>query len=268
MNEVPHIIKYGETSEDILRHFFLPWEYEGEREGIIKKEGLDMIEEFGRTPLPTEYGDFTYIVYGDMRTGQHHNVLVFGNIAERSLGDGENILTRVHSACWTNEVGRATNCECRKEIEQALRMISEEKRGIFVYLDQEGRGTGIAGKMAQLNGMFEWTPNGIDQRRDKEGSRIDTDRAYKEAGYPSENRDFGIAGDILKKLGVKSVRLLTNNPLKIGGVESRGIKVTPTGIHITPDNEVIAADLKSKAENLGHNIPEDKYIFKGENNER
>lgn len=235
--------------------WYKPWEHIEKNRKLL--EGENMIEEFGRAPLPTDYGDFTYIVYGDLTTGQHHNVLVYGEIS--NLGDGRDILVRTHSACWTNEVAHAVNCECRKEVEETLRMIAQEGQGILVYLDQEGRGTGIAGKMAQLNGMFGWEDGKVKQKRDSEGNRIDTDRAYKEAGYPSECRDFTVAGDILNSLGVKSVRLLTNNPKKVKGIEDCGIKVQPTEIHILPDNEIIANDLESKAKNLGHTIPKEKY---------
>lgn len=243
------------NKELVAEHWFKPWE----AKPLAMKEGETKIVELGRAPLPTDFGDYTYIAYGDKSTGEHHNVLVYGNFDEGSLGDGEDVLTRVHSACWTNEVSHASNCECRKEIEETLTQINREGRGVFVYLQQEGRGTGIAGKMAQLGGMFEWQDGKIEQKRDEQGERIDTDRAYKEAGYPSECRDFSVAGEILQDLGVKSVRLLTNNPLKIKAVEDFGIAVTPVGIHIPPENEIIASDLRSKAINLGHSISREHY---------
>ncbi|MCL5010464.1 MAG: hypothetical protein M1289_02575 [Patescibacteria group bacterium] len=225
---------------------------------VLKKEKQSIVEELGRAPLPTEFGDWTYIVFGDYTNGSHHEMLVFGNIADGSLGDGRNLLVRMHSSCRTNEVYHAVNCECRKELHEAMKLIQEEGRGVILYLDQEGRGTGIAGKMAQLNGMFGWKNGKIEQKRDSQtGERIDTDRAYKEAGYPSEVRDFTIAGEMLSHTGIKSVRLLTNNPLKIAGIENAGIEVTPVEIHITADNEIIASDLRSKAKNLGHTIREE-----------
>lgn len=112
--------------------------------------------------------------------------------------------------------------------------------------------------------MFGWQDGKIEQKRDHvTGERIDTDRAYKEAGYPSECRDFSVAGEMLRAVGVTSVRLLTNNPRKIAGIESAGIAVTPVEIHIEPDNEIIASDLKSKAQNLGHKISADQWQVKG-----
>jgi 3,4-dihydroxy 2-butanone 4-phosphate synthase/GTP cyclohydrolase II len=230
---------------------------------ILKKEGEPMIEEFGRSPLPTEFGDWTYVVFGDKTSGDHHEMLVFGNIVDGALGNLEDVLVRMHSACRTNETYHAVNCECRKELHEAMRLIQHEERGIILYLEQEGRGSGIAGKLAQLNGMFGWKDGKIEQKRDPAtGERIDTDRAYKEAGYPSESRDFSVAGEMLRSIGVKSVRLLTNNPNKVAGIESAGIKVTPMEIHIAPDNEIIASDLKSKAKNLGHRIDEEHLKIK------
>lgn len=180
--------------------------------------------------------------------------------------NGQNVLTRIHSACKANEVYRATNCECRKEFEHAMKLIAEEGRGALIYLEQEGRGTGIVGKMQQLNGMFGWDEGGtrILQNRDPDnGDRIDTDRAYRDAGLPSETRDFDVAGEMLKHVGIKSVRLLTNNPAKTQGIESAGIQVEPVEIHIKPDNDIIAADLKSKAKNLKHHIREDDWNLEG-----
>lgn len=237
-----------------------PWNSIQRNKNILRKEGLPLIVELGRAPLPTEFGDWTYYAFGDLTDGSHHEVLVFGNVDKGSLGDGNNVLTRIHSACRTNEVYHAVNCECRKELQQAMKLISEEGRGIIIYLEQEGRGTGIHGKMQQLKGMFEWDGEGkkIVQRRDPQtGEQIDTVRAYRDAGLPPEIRDFDVAGEMLKYIGIKSVRLLTNNPAKIAGIESAGIRVEPVEIRIQPDNEIIACDLRSKAKNLGHRISEE-----------
>lgn len=225
---------------------------------IILEES--MIKELGRTPLPTEFGDWTYIVYGDSIRGIYHEMLIFGNVEKGSLGNRKNVLTRIHSACRTNEIFHAINCECRGQLHQAMKLIQQEGSGILLYLNQEGRGTGIVGKMAQLSRMFYWKRGRIQQRIDPETKeRIDTDRAYKEAGYPSEARDFTQAGEMLHNFGVISVRLLTNNPKKIKGIESAGIKVAPVEIHIVPDNEIVAVDLRSKAKNLGHSIRKEHW---------
>lgn len=240
--------------------WYQPWQTGAVIKELLIKEGENMIEELGRAPLPTEFGDWTYIVYGDYIHGNYHEVLVFGNLDDGSLGDKEDILVRIHSACRTNEIFHAVNCECRKQLHFAMKLIQQEKKGIILYLDQEGRGNGMVGKLAQLRGMFVWNNGEIQQKIDiATRERIDTDRAYKEAGYPSESRDFTVAGEILKTIGVHSVRLLTNNPQKIAGVENAGINVTPVEIHILPENEIIATDLRSKAKNLGHKISEEHY---------
>jgi len=236
------------------RTWHRPWEVIQERKTLFAKERRPMIEEFGRSPLPTEFGDWTYIVFGDFTDGSHHELLFYGNLAETGVPD--NILVRLHSSCRTNETYHAINCECRKELHEAMRLMQQEGSGVILYMEQEGRGTGIAGKMAQLNGMFGWKDGKIVQKTDENGERIDTDRAYKEAGYPSECRDFSAAGEMLRHIGVASVRLLTNNPQKIAGIEQAGIVVTPIGLHIKADNEIIASDLRSKAKNLGHHIAE------------
>lgn len=240
----------------------LPWVSEPGIKTMLKKEGEPLVEKLGEAPLPTEFGDWTYMAFGDYASGSHHELLAFGNVQEGSLGDGQDVLVRMHSSCRTNEAYHAVNCECRKELHQAMSLIQQEGRGVILYLEQEGRGTGITGKLAQLNGMFGWEDGKIDQKRDPEtGERIDTDRAYKDAGYPSECRDFDVAGEMLQAIGVRSVRLLTNNPRKIAGITDAGIDVTPVAIHITPDNEIIASDLRSKRDNLGHTIPEERLII-------
>ncbi|MFH0773053.1 MAG: hypothetical protein V1922_01965 [bacterium] len=243
-----------------------PWNSIQYNKDLLRKEGLPLVLELGRAPLPTEFGDWTYFAFGDYTDGSHHELLIFGNIENGSLGDKQNVLARIHSACRTNEVYHAVNCECRKELHQAMKLISEEGRGVLIYLEQEGRGTGINGKMKQLNGMFGWAGGGLGilQNRDPEtGERIDTDRAYRDADLPSETRDFDVAGEMLKHVGIKSVRLLTNNPAKIQGIESAGIQVEPVEIHISPDNEIIACDLRSKANNLGHHIAEKDLKLNG-----
>jgi 3,4-dihydroxy 2-butanone 4-phosphate synthase / GTP cyclohydrolase II len=243
--------------DDTQKRWLREWERIEEMKAYLEKIGKEKVMEIGRAPLPTEFGDFTYIIFGDYTSGEHHEVLLYGQ--EDNITD--NMLCRMHSACQTNETYHAVNCECRKELQESLQMVASEGSGLLLYLKQEGRGTGMSGKMRQLDGMFGWDNGKVDQKRDENGVRIDTDRAYKEAGYPSECRDFSVAGEILKRLGIRSVRLLTNNPSKIKGLTDSGIEVSPVGIHIAPDNEIIASDLESKAKNLGHAIPEPMYKY-------
>ena len=243
------------------RQWMKPWIEELKIKGSLTEREKPLIQELGRAPLPTAFGDWTYFAFGDYTNGTHHELLVYGDITQHPLDKKDDVLVRVHSSCRTNETYHAVNCECRKELHEAMTMINDEGAGAIVYLEQEGRGTGITGKLAQLNGMFGWNNGVIEQRRDPEtGERVDTDKAYKEAGYPSECRDFDVAGEILQHIGIKSVRLLTNNPRKIAGIEGAGIQVTPVEIHIPPDNEIIASDLRSKAQNLGHSIGEEHLV--------
>ena len=107
--------------------------------------------------------------------------------------------------------------------------------------------------------MFKWEDGRIVQKRNGNGDLVDTDTAYKEAGFPSECRDFDVAGEILRIAGFKSVRLVTNNPRKIKGIESAGIRVEQVEIHIKPANGIIANDLRSKALNLGHTINKEHW---------
>lgn len=253
------IMKLNDLRDLRRAEWYRPWQTSEIIKNLLNQEGESMVEELGRAPLPTEFGNWTYIVFGDHTHGNFHEMLIFGNIEDGSLGERKDILVRIHSACRTNEIFHAVNCECRKQLQQAMQLIQQEERGVILYLDQEGRGNGIVGKLAQLNGMFTWQNGKVEQKTDETtGERIDTDRAYKEAGYFSEARDFTVAGQMLKSIGIKSVRLLTNNPVKIAGIKSEGIEVTPVEIHILPDNEIIAADLRSKAKNLGHRIDQ-KY---------
>ena len=238
------------------------WELASIRRELFSTAGRDCAVELGRAPLPTRYGNWTLIVFGDIPTGEQHSVLVFGDIASQSSNFFENVLVRLHSACHTSEVFGATNCECKSELDLAMQQIRAEGCGIIIYLEQEGRGTGLRGKVKQLDRMFSWAEDGsIEQRRDSDGIPVDTYSAYKEAGLPPEIRNFEIAGEILTQLGVNSCRLMSNNPLKSDGIRSRGIKVTEVEIHIPPENNLIAVDLESKARKLGHKIEPAHYQF-------
>ena len=237
-----------------------PWvAIENAKRELRLRGGLPTVTELGRSPLPTDYGDWTYIVFGDWTTGQHHEILVYGNMDKGSLDNGKDVLMRLHCACRTNEVYSAVNCECKEELHIAMQLIREEGRGLILYLDQEGRGAGIVGKLAQLNNMFGWTNGKISQKYNDSGERVNTYEAYEQAGYPSEARDFSVAGEMLRGIGVQSVRLLTNNPKKIKAFEACGLTVKSEEIHVTPVNPTIANDLKSKAIKGGHNIRPEHY---------
>lgn len=236
--------------------WFEPFHAQDLIKSALQGQGHQLVQELGRAPLPTEYGDWTVIAMGDKTDGSVHHVLAYGDV-QRSIRNGENILVRLHSACHTSETYHAVNCECREELQQTMQMIQQEGAGVIVYLQQEGRGNGVVGKLDQLKGMFGWNTNGqIEQKRDPDtGERVNTVQAYIEAGYVSERRDFTAAGQILQHLGLTSVRLVSNNPRKMQGVEAAGISVEPVSILIQPPNEIVASDLMHKAIGDGHRIP-------------
>ena len=187
-----------------------------------------------------------------------HTAVVYGPNT-RELKSGRNVLTRVHSACATSELFHASNCECREELEEAMRRIRKEGRGIIVYLDQEGAGNGIKAKIQAYSLAFRWKNGRVTQAKDKRtGKSISIYEAYRKLGYGMETRSFKVAADILKSLDISSVRLLTNNPSKIKGLQVEGINATPVELHIKPKNRIVAEHLNAKASLLGHNIKKSK----------
>lgn len=238
-----------------LQHWMEPWNH---RMKVRRKLGLkSAIIELARGPIPTQFGGWTYIAFGDVVSGEHHIALVYGRADKL---EDTNVMVRVHSACRSSEIFSAINCDCREQLMTAMEQIHREGSGVIIYLEQEGRGTGIVGKLAQLREMFAFDDAGnIIQEMDGNGIPIDTVRAYKQAGLPTECRDFSIAAEILRLLGVTSVRLLTNNPRKVAALKAANINVDPVEIHIPPANDFVAGDLRAKAYDLGHHISPEHY---------
>lgn len=194
--------------------------------------GLENIE--GR---PTVYIEkdttFQMYVYGDKTTGEEHVAVI------KVIKDGENVPIRVHSSCLTAETFHASSCDCHEQLEIALTIAEKEGYGGVIWLHQEGRGNGLVGKAKQLKIMLE------------EG--IDTVDAFAKAGYPRDQRDYSIAADMLKDLGVKSIRLITNNPSKIQQLSEMGIEVKGRiPCEVSSANEVVRKDLQAKKDKLGH----------------
>ena len=176
---------------------------------------------------------FHMYVYGDKTTGEEHIVIA------KNLGNRKNVPVRVHSSCVTAETFHASNCDCHEQLEKALEIIDKEDFGLVIWLHQEGRGNGLAAKTQQLRIMLA------------EGT--DTVSAFEKAGYPRDQRDYSVAADILKDLGITSIRLITNNPDKVGQLSELGIKVNGRiSCIIAPINEIVRRDLKAKKEKLGH----------------
>jgi 3,4-dihydroxy 2-butanone 4-phosphate synthase / GTP cyclohydrolase II len=195
------------------------------------------VERVAETRLPTAQGEFTAYGYRISLDASEHIALVHGD-----LGDGTDVLTRVHSECLTGDVFGSRRCDCGPQLEEALERIVEEGRGVVVYLrGHEGRGIGLVAKLQAY------------QLQD--GGR-DTVDANLDLGLPADARHYGAATQILRDLGVRSVRLLTNNPAKTSGLEEYGVPVTER-VRLTPHpNDHNLAYLLTKRDRMGHDLPD------------
>ncbi len=225
-------------------------------------KGKRIAEILASCPMPTEYGDWTNVLFGDYTTGRTHDALVFGNWEKGSLGNGRGVLTRMHSSCRSSDIFHATNCECAAELREAMARIKKEGRGVIIYLDQEGAGNGLVAKLEAFSKAYAWKNGRITEARDSKGV-INMYDAYERLGYKTDRRNYEVAGQMLKALGVKSVRLLTNNPRKIKGIESAGVEVERESIHIAPSNRMQSTILRAKARRLGHKISKEKWTQEG-----
>ena len=184
--------------------------------------------------LPTEYGDFRIHVYESQADRQTHVALVRGEV-----GDGEGLLARVHSSCLTGDVFHSKRCDCGAQLEKAMRRIAAEGRGILLYLNQEGRGIGLANKIRAYT---------------LQDQGYDTVEANERLGFDADERDYGIGVKILRDLGVRSVRLLSNNPQKLTGVTSYGLRVLELLPLEIPASDLSRRYLRTKREKLGHKL--------------
>jgi 3,4-dihydroxy 2-butanone 4-phosphate synthase/GTP cyclohydrolase II len=182
--------------------------------------------------LPTAYGDFRAVAYRSLVDGKHHIALVKGEV-----DGGDDVLVRVHSECLTGDVFHSLRCDCGEQLESALAMIEHEGSGVLLYLAQEGRGIGLLNKLHAY-------------KLQEEG--LDTVDANLKLGLPADLRDYGIGAQILVDLGLSTIRIMTNNPKKIVGLEGYGLQVTDQIPIQHAPNEHNLAYLNAKKERMGH----------------
>ena len=226
MSRVPELTKFAKkhgllmiTIEDLIK-------YRMRTERLVKR--------VASADLPTEHGLFRIVAYENQLDNEAHVALVRGDI-----GDGEDVLVRVHSKCLTGDVFHSGRCDCGAQLEKALARIGHDGRGVLLYLNQEGRGIGLANKIR----AYELQDQGLD-----------TVEANEKLGFKADQRDYGIGAQILNDLGVKTMRLLTNNPRKFVGLQGYGLAVSEAVPLEIPASDSTRRYLKTKKDKLGHRL--------------
>jgi 3,4-dihydroxy 2-butanone 4-phosphate synthase / GTP cyclohydrolase II len=226
MARVPDLIPYCQehgikmiTVEDLIEY---------------RRQTEKLVERMTSVRLPTAYGDFTAVAFRETLTGKHHIALVKGDVEGE-----ENVLVRVHSECLTGDVFHSLRCDCGEQLELALERIAAEPHGVLLYMAQEGRGIGLLNKLK----AYELQEAGLD-----------TVEANLELGFAADLREYGIGSQILSDLGLTTIRILTNNPKKMTGIEGFGLTVVEqVPIEVSPNAEN-RSYLETKREKLGHQL--------------
>ena len=198
-----------------------------------------LVERVADAELPTQYGTFRSIAYTSMIAPGEHIALTKGNWSET-----EGVLVRVHDECLTGEAFKSLRCDCRKQMDMALKLIAEEQTGIFIYMRQEGRGIGLHNKIKAYS---------------LQDSGMDTVDANLALGFEPDLRQYGIGAQILIDLGVKKMKLLTNNPRKVAGLGGWGLEVVSTVPLEAPLTDENIGYLRTKKDRMGHtlNLPDE-----------
>jgi 3,4-dihydroxy 2-butanone 4-phosphate synthase / GTP cyclohydrolase II len=198
-----------------------------------RRKSEKLVEAIVQTKLPTKFGEFKLIVYRDQTNNQTHLALCMGSWLD------ESILVRVHSECLTGDVFGSLRCDCGRQLEKSMQIIALEKKGVILYMNQEGRGIGLVEKLRAYN---------------LQDNGMDTVEANEALGHKADLRDYGIGAQILVDLGIKQIRLLTNNPRKIVGLEGYGLKVLQrVPLEVEPNSQNYKY-LKTKRDKLGHQL--------------
>ncbi|MFA9400017.1 MAG: bifunctional 3,4-dihydroxy-2-butanone-4-phosphate synthase/GTP cyclohydrolase II [Acidobacteriota bacterium] len=197
-----------------------------------RRENEKLVERVVSTALPTSIGDFRAVGYRSLVDDKHHVAMVKGRV-----DTGGPVLVRVHSECLTGDVFHSMRCDCGEQLAAAMAMIEKEGRGVLLYLSQEGRGIGLLNKLRAY-------------KLQEEG--LDTVDANLKLGLPADLRDYGIGAQILRDLGLRKIRILTNNPKKIKGLEGHGLEVTEQIKIEAPPNQYNESYLRAKRDKMGH----------------
>ena len=226
MSRVPELTKFARKHRLLMITIADLIQYRMRTERFVKR--------VAEAELPTENGPFRIYAFGNALDTETHIALVHGEI-----GDGTDVLVRVHSKCLTGDVFHSARCDCGGQLEAALASIAKEGRGVLLYLNQEGRGIGLANKIR----AYELQDHGLD-----------TVEANERLGFKADQRDYGIGAQILTDLGVRTMRLLTNNPRKFVGLQGYGLSIVEAVPLEIPASDLTRRYLKTKKDKLGHRL--------------